>query len=164
MRALTLGALLLVGCAHQPKPVERITPATAAPTPTPTVTPTPTPIPVTPSPMPTRPVVTSTPSVGGRSRSASTTTTGGAIRTVNSTAYCETGTMASGKRVYWGAVAMNGVPFGSRWLVHDGPMAGSTLVVEDRIGHSSQFEVAMPGNCQAARNYGRRTVRVERVA
>lgn len=72
--------------------------------------------------------------------------------------------MASGKKVYQGAVAMNGVPFGSHWKVHDGPMAGATLIVEDRIGHSSQFDVAMPGNCQGARNYGRRTIRVERVA
>lgn len=86
------------------------------------------------------------------------------VRSVSSTAYCLTGTMANGRRVYSGAVAMNGVPFGSRWEVLSGPWAGRVLTVADRIGHGSQFDVAMPGNCRAAINYGRRTIKIRRVA
>jgi hypothetical protein len=88
----------------------------------------------------------------------------GQIRSVSSTAYCLTGTMASGRRVYWGAVAMNGVPLGSRWAVLSGPWAGRVLTVEDRIGHGSGFDVAMPGSCGAARSYGRRAIQVRRVS
>lgn len=87
----------------------------------------------------------------------------GPARRVNSTAYCLTGTMANGRRVFHGAVAMNGVAFGTRWRILDGPLAGRVLTVADRIGHSSQFDVAMPGDCQAARRYGRRTVTIERL-
>lgn len=71
--------------------------------------------------------------------------------------------MASGRNTYWGAAAMNGVPLGSRYRVLDGPRAGSTLVVEDRIGHGSAFDVAYPGNCGAARAYGRRTISIQQV-
>ena len=85
------------------------------------------------------------------------------VRLVSSTAYCLTGTMANGQRVYHGAAAMNGVPLGARYRVLSGPYAGRTLVVADRIGHSSQFDIAMPGDCDAARRYGRRTISVERV-
>lgn len=84
----------------------------------------------------------------------------GETRRVSSTAYCLTGTMASGKRVYSGAVAMNGVPFGSRWYAVE---LGRTFTVEDRIGHSSQFDIAMPGDCAGARQYGRRTLTIRRV-
>lgn len=86
-----------------------------------------------------------------------------AVRRVSSTAYCLTGRMASGRNTYWGAAAMNGVPLGSRYRVLDGPRAGSTLVVEDRIGHGSAFDVAYPGNCGAARAYGRRTISIQQV-
>lgn len=82
---------------------------------------------------------------------------------VSSTAYCLTGRMASGRRVYVGAVAMNGEPFGARWEVLSGPLRGRVLIVEDRIGHSSQFDVAMPGDCPAAVRYGRRTIEIRRV-
>jgi 3D (Asp-Asp-Asp) domain-containing protein len=54
---------------------------------------------------------------------------------------------------------MNGVPLGSRWRVS----GGGTYTVTDRIGHGSGFDVAMPGDCAAARLYGRRTVTVTRV-
>jgi hypothetical protein len=84
-------------------------------------------------------------------------------RTVRSTAYCLTGTMASGKRAFDGAVAMNGAPKGSRWRVLSGPQVGRTLTVEDRIGHGSQFDIAMPGRCAAARQYGRHTIKIQRV-
>lgn len=81
------------------------------------------------------------------------------MRTVSSTAYCLTGTMANGQRVFRGAVAMNGVPLGSRWRI----VGGGTFVVADRIGHGSGFDIAMPGDCDGARRYGRRTVTIERV-
>ncbi len=87
----------------------------------------------------------------------------GPVRRVNSTAYCLTGRMASGRNTYWGAAAMNGVPLGSRYRVLDGPRAGQTMVIEDRIGHSSGFDIAYPGNCGAARNYGRRTISIQKV-
>lgn len=70
--------------------------------------------------------------------------------------------MASGRSTYWGAAAMNGVPLGVRYRVLDGPRAGATLVVEDRIGHGSGFDIAYPGNCGAAMQYGRRTISIQR--
>lgn len=84
-------------------------------------------------------------------------------RRVSSTAYCLTGTMASGRRVYRGAVAMNGTPFGSRYQVLDGPRAGETFVVEDRIGRGSSFDIAYPGDCRGAMSYGRRMVTIRPV-
>jgi hypothetical protein len=71
--------------------------------------------------------------------------------------------MASGRYVYYGAAAMNGVPLGSRYQVLDGPRAGATLTVEDRIGHGSAFDIAYPGNCSAAMQYGRRTISIRPV-
>jgi hypothetical protein len=84
-------------------------------------------------------------------------------RRVSSTAYCLTGTMASGRRVYPGAAAMNGTPLGSRYEVLDGPRAGETFVVEDRIGHGSAFDIAYPGDCRGAYSYGRRTISIRPV-
>lgn len=81
-----------------------------------------------------------------------------APRRVNSTAYCLTGTMANGQKAHYGAVAMNGVPFGTRVAILSGPRAGTTVVVKDRIGHSSGFDLAYPGNCSAAIQYGRRNI------
>lgn len=83
----------------------------------------------------------------------------GDTRVVSSTAYCLTGTTASGAPARHGTVAMNGVPLGSVWRV----VGGGTYVVADRIGHGSGFDIAMPGDCDAAIRYGRRTVRIERV-
>lgn len=93
------------------------------------------------------------------SRPVATTAASGGVRVVSSTAFCLTGTMANGQRVFAGAVAMNGEPFGSRWRVVD---TGRVYVVADRIGHSSQFDIAMPGDCAGAIRYGRRTIRIER--
>jgi 3D (Asp-Asp-Asp) domain-containing protein len=67
--------------------------------------------------------------------------------------------MASGKQVYDGAVAMNGVPLGTRYRVKE---TGRMYVVEDRIGHSSQFDIWM-SSCAAARQWGRRSITIERV-
>jgi hypothetical protein len=69
--------------------------------------------------------------------------------------------MANGRPAHRGAVAMNGVPFGTRFRVLDGPLAGAVLVVSDRIGSGSEFDVAFPGDCPRAIKYGRRTVRIE---
>lgn len=66
--------------------------------------------------------------------------------------------MANGQKAHYGAVAMNGVPFGTRVAILSGPRAGTTVVVKDRIGHSSGFDLAYPGNCSAARQYGRRNI------
>jgi hypothetical protein len=82
---------------------------------------------------------------------------------VTSTAYCLTGTMASGRRVYPGAAAMNGTPLGSRYQVLDGPRAGETFVIEDRIGYGSSFDIAYPGDCRGAYSYGRRTISIRPV-
>ena len=84
-------------------------------------------------------------------------------RRVSSTAYCLTGTMASGRRVYQGAAAMNGTPLGSRYQVLDGPRAGETFVIEDRIGYGSSFDIAYPGDCRGAYSYGRRTIAIRPV-
>lgn len=84
---------------------------------------------------------------------------GGDVRRVSSTAYCLRGRMASGKPTYSGAAAMNGVPLGSRWHVVE---LGRTFIVEDRIGHGSQFDIWF-ASCEAAIQYGRRTVTIRRV-
>lgn len=86
----------------------------------------------------------------------------GVALTVRSTAYCEVGKMASGALTYWGAVAM-AEPFGSRWLVLSGPLAGGVFTAEDRYGWGTQFDVAMPGECGRARMYGLRVIQVVRV-
>jgi len=85
-----------------------------------------------------------------------------AIRTVESTAYCLRGTMANGRRTHDGAVAMNGVPFGTRFRILSGPLRGKIVTVEDRIGSGSQFDIWM-SSCSAARQYGRRTIRIEQL-
>lgn len=87
----------------------------------------------------------------------------GPVLTVHSTAYCLTGRMASGRRAYYGAAAMNAVPLGTTYRVLSGPAAGRVLTIEDRIGRGSQFDVAYPGDCYSARLYGRRTISIERM-
>ena len=82
---------------------------------------------------------------------------------VESTAYCMTGYMANGDHTHTGAAAMNGVPLGTKFRVHTGPLKGTTLTVKDRIGSGSDFDVAMPGDCNRAYRYGRRTVNIRRV-
>lgn len=82
-----------------------------------------------------------------------------------STSYCETGRMYNGERTYFGAVAM-AEPIGSRWRALSGPFAGTIFTVADRyavnargIG-STQFDIAMPGDCEGAKRYGRRIITV----
>lgn len=88
--------------------------------------------------------------------------TGPSLR-VESTAYCLTGYMANGQRAHTGAVAMNGVPLGTKFVITSGPMRGERVTVKDRIGHGSEFDVAMPNRCSSARRYGRRMVNIRRI-
>ena len=88
----------------------------------------------------------------------------GPERQVLSTAYCLTGRMASGKPVYEGAAAMNGVPLGSKFKVADGPRAGEVFTIEDRMPRSGGLNIAYPGDCGQAQQYGRRSVRINEVA
>lgn len=68
--------------------------------------------------------------------------------------------MASGRNVYSGAAASNRHPIGTRLRLTDGPRAGETVTVEDRIGHGSDLDLWTP-SCSEARNYGRRRVGYE---
>jgi 3D (Asp-Asp-Asp) domain-containing protein len=74
------------------------------------------------------------------------------------TAYCGGGTTASGRQVYEGEVATirRDVPFGTRVRIGD----LGTFVVEDRIGHGSEFDVYM-SSCSRADEFGRRRLTVE---
>ncbi len=83
-------------------------------------------------------------------------------RRVSSTGYCDRGTTASGEQAGPGGVAMNGVPMGSRWMIHEGPLAGTVLTVNDRIGHSSDFDIWFD-TCEAALLYGRHPITVQQL-
>lgn len=83
----------------------------------------------------------------------------GPVRTVSSTAYCDSGTMANGNQTHPGAAAMNGIRFGTKFRdVH----TGEVFTVEDRIGHGSQFDIWM-SSCAAAIRHGRRTRTLEQL-
>lgn len=84
-------------------------------------------------------------------------------RRVVSTGYCLSGTTASGRQVSDGMAAMNDVPLGTQWLVHDGPRSGSVFEVTDRIGRGTEFDIWF-ADCDDARAYGRRTILIEQVA
>lgn len=73
------------------------------------------------------------------------------------TAYCVRGTMASGKQTYRGAVATisRSYAFGTRVRIGD----LGVFVVEDRIGHSSQWDIWF-SSCAEARQFGRRQLSV----
>lgn len=120
-----------------------------------------TPAPPKPAPSPVR-VATVAPQPVSAPIVRSVTSNAGVALWVRSTSYCETGRMANGEYTYWGAVAM-AEPFGTRWLVLSGPLAGQTFTAADHYGHGTQFDVAMPGECGRARNYGLRIIQVQRV-
>ena len=82
---------------------------------------------------------------------------------VDSTAYCLSGAMANGQRAHTGAAAMNGVPLGTKFRVKTGPLRGEVFTVKDRVGHGSEFDIAMPDRCSAASRYGRRVINIRRV-
>lgn len=152
--------LAFTACAPTTPAVTKIT-ATASPAPTASPTASPAPPTASPSPEPAKaPPAPRTAQM--RAKEATVPAVTGSRRTVSSTAYCLRGTMADGTQVRDGSVAMNGVPFGSRWRVLSGPVAGREYFVRDRIGHSSQFDIWMSG-CGAALQYGRRTIGIERV-
>lgn len=94
-------------------------------------------------------------------QSASRSSTRGSSFMVTSTAYCLRGTMANGQQVHDGAVAMNGPSFGTQYVVLSGPKDGRVYTVKDRIGHGSDFDIWM-SSCDAARQYGRRTITIAR--
>jgi hypothetical protein len=58
---------------------------------------------------------------------------------------------------------MNSAPMGTKWKVLSGPQSGKVLTVSDRIGHGSEFDIAMPGACSQARAYGRQYIKIARV-
>lgn len=76
--------------------------------------------------------------------------------------------MANGKPARRGAVAMGTranpwPPLGTRLRVHPSPV-GELVTVEDRIGHGSELDFALPGDCAAAIAWGRRPVVFEVVS
>lgn len=96
-----------------------------------------------------------------RTRPFTGLTASGSGSLTNSTAYCETGLMANGQHTYRGAVAGNLWKLGTRLRVSDSPYGPGVFTVADRIGHSSQLDFAMPGDCTGALRWGRRDVHVE---
>jgi 3D (Asp-Asp-Asp) domain-containing protein len=79
---------------------------------------------------------------------------------VTSTAYCLRGTMANGRGVHYGAVAMNILPLGKRIRTNRSPFGRHRRFrVEDRIGWGTQLDFWVP-SCGMAYAWGRRTVRV----
>jgi 3D (Asp-Asp-Asp) domain-containing protein len=72
------------------------------------------------------------------------------------TAYCITGTMASGEQTRHGAIATlsRRIAFGTRLLI-----AGRIYTVLDRIGHSSDFDIWMD-DCDDADAWGRQRLEV----
>jgi 3D (Asp-Asp-Asp) domain-containing protein len=111
-----------------------------------------------PSPVPTLAVRT-VPTRASRSRLADPPAATGSL--LNSTAYCETGLMADGHHTYRGAVAANRWPLGTTLRVSDSPYGPGLYRVADHYGHGTQLDFAMPGDCDGARTWGRRDVRVE---
>lgn len=83
---------------------------------------------------------------------------GGKVYNVSSTAYDDWGLMASGNYVYDGAVACNFLPLGTRTLVLSGSYAGRVLVVEDRIGWGSEYDIWM---ATGALQYGRQQIMIQ---
>ena len=73
------------------------------------------------------------------------------------TMYCGGGTTASGKTVREGMVATldRSIPFGTEVSIE----GMGTYVVEDRIGHGSEFDI-YTSSCSHAREFGRHRLRV----
>lgn len=66
--------------------------------------------------------------------------------------------MANGRQVHSGAVAMNHIPLGTRFY---SPTLDRHFVVEDRIGHGTEFDIWFP-SCDLAVDYGRRNIVIVR--
>lgn len=163
MKRLALaGALALTACGHPAVDVAPATTTTSSTTTTSTTTST---VLVTPSrPDPARTTTTRVsrsaarprPSVSSRAPVAAAGSTH-----LSSTAYCETGLTASGQHPYFGSAAGNRWPFGTRLHIVE---LGRDVIINDRIGRGSELDIAFPGNCPAARAYGRRTITIQVVA
>lgn len=69
--------------------------------------------------------------------------------------------MADGSSVRAGSVAHNGYPLGTRITVDPAFFGRRRFVVRDRIGWGTQLDF-WTNSCAAARNWGRRRVRVRR--
>jgi hypothetical protein len=83
---------------------------------------------------------------------------------VESTAYCITDRpMANGRMPFDGAAAKNLVPFGTKYLITSGPLAGKVVQITDRHKPGSTELDIWLSTCEAAKRYGRRTVGVVRL-
>lgn len=92
----------------------------------------------------------------------------------NSTAYCLTGSRgwvhtATARVRAEGHLGLVAVPrpgrpghvaSGTVLIVSTSPWGGGTVVAGDRIGHGSQLDFALPGDCRGAAAWGRRHVAV----
>ena len=82
------------------------------------------------------------------------------VMTVDSTSYCQSGTMADGQQTFVGAAAGNLWPFGTHLKLLSGKLAGTIVVVVDRIGWGSQLDL-FTWSCANAFWYGRELIQVE---
>ena len=85
------------------------------------------------------------------------------ILTLDTTSYCQSGTMADGQETYWGAAAGNAWPFGTRLKILTGHLAGTIVTIADRIGWGSQLDI-FSWSCNWSAWYGREMVKVEVVS
>ena len=79
---------------------------------------------------------------------------------VDSTSYCQGGTMADGEQTYIGAAAGNLWRFGTRIKILSGRLAGTIVTISDRIGWGSQLDIFNP-SCAWAIQYGRERIEVQ---
>jgi len=107
---------------------------------------------------PSRPSVTVSPSRPKVAPGTAPAASSGAA-TVSSTAFCQSGTTASGQQTRAGTVASNSYPLGTVLHVSDSPTGPGDFTVTDRIGSGSQLDFFV-NSCSAARAYGRRSVTV----
>jgi 3D (Asp-Asp-Asp) domain-containing protein len=80
---------------------------------------------------------------------------------MESSAYCEGGTTASGQQTHDGVAASNRFPFGTRIRLLTGPLAGKVVEIQDR--HAKRFTNLLDvfiQSCAAALEYGRRQIKV----
>ncbi len=82
------------------------------------------------------------------------------VFTLDTTSYCQAGTMADGQETYVGAAAGNMCPFGTRIKLLSGRLAGTVVTIADRIGWGSQLDIFSP-SCAWSWWYGRERVSVE---
>lgn len=81
----------------------------------------------------------------------------GAHYTVSSTCYSQGGITSSGASVYFGEVANNFLPLGTRILLDHPAFGRREYQVEDRIGYGSELDIYNPSE-SACIEYGRREI------